>query len=487
MKKYKAGTMLIAIILLGFFLRIFFFTGMGSSDDLTYSDVAHSIADGAYQIKPDHPSLRWGLVFPTALVYRYFGANDITATLFVLIASMGSIFVAFYIGKLLFNDKVGLAAAFLMAIFPFEVVNSTRLYSENPMSFFAGLCMLFFFFGQAKNRKINYLMSGFFLGIAYLVRESVLILLLPIAIYAMYKKNFKSLHFFLMGLLLIMAAESLAYFFINGNPFFRFHAITSSYGNVMAVFNYYGNTTILQRLFLVFPYMLLRDVNFGFFYAFGFMALLYLIIYREKESYNVLIWFVPLFLYIYLGTMSIKTYLPFIPSPRFLSLLTLPLVVMLAVFICDNDKAIKKAIAPSLLILLFVSSIGLALINSDRFQTKNARLAYEFVKAQNNPVYSDERTTRIFEFLSGYKSSNFLPFHKYDYLNPYSPSKNVFVLNLKKLNSSYVVLNNNMLRVLPTIYHDMEFPEEAHDIPKNWKLVKEFGKNEDKISVYFTG
>ncbi|MEK6876588.1 MAG: hypothetical protein AABX63_04195, partial [Nanoarchaeota archaeon] len=101
----KPYTLPLLIVLFGLFLRLIFFSGMGISDSLEYSKTANDINTGK-GIDPESTlslSTRLGLIYPTALSYKLFGINDFSSVLFVLLASIGSIILIFYFGRLLFN------------------------------------------------------------------------------------------------------------------------------------------------------------------------------------------------------------------------------------------------------------------------------------------------------------------------------------------------------------------------------------------------
>src|SRR3989338_11089614 len=119
----KPKLALFAIVVFGIFLRLVFFSGMDASDSLRYSKTANDInigkgidLNGALTL-----STRLGLIYPTAFSYKLFGINDISSVLFVLLTSIAMIVLVFYFGRLLFSDRVGLMAAFLLSFFPLEV------------------------------------------------------------------------------------------------------------------------------------------------------------------------------------------------------------------------------------------------------------------------------------------------------------------------------------------------------------------------------
>src|SRR3989338_9640936 len=133
--------LLFLIVLFAVFLRLIFFSGMGISDSLEYSKTANDINEGK-GIDPESTltlSTRIGLIYATAFSYNLFGINDFSSVLFVLMTSIGNIILIFYFGKLLFDEKIGLVAAFLLSFFPLEAVYSTRLFSDLPSAFFMAL------------------------------------------------------------------------------------------------------------------------------------------------------------------------------------------------------------------------------------------------------------------------------------------------------------------------------------------------------------
>ena len=74
--------MLILIVLFGLVLRVLFFSGVGTSDDLGYSLYANNIDEG---IDPDSVltlSSRIGIIYATAFSYKLFGIHDFSSTIF---------------------------------------------------------------------------------------------------------------------------------------------------------------------------------------------------------------------------------------------------------------------------------------------------------------------------------------------------------------------------------------------------------------------
>ena len=106
--------LLFLIVAFGLLLRLVFFSGMGTSDDLSYSSYSYNVDKGINKDSTVTLEVRIGIIYATALSYSIFGVNDFSSVLFVLLTSLGSIILIFYFGKLLFDEKAGLMAAFLL-------------------------------------------------------------------------------------------------------------------------------------------------------------------------------------------------------------------------------------------------------------------------------------------------------------------------------------------------------------------------------------
>lgn len=209
---------LVLIIGLSILIRMAFFTGFWGSDDVCYSGVANSILKGAYGISPHLVTFRVGLTYPTALFFCLFGVSERVAALFPILASVGCVLLACLIGRDLFNHKAGLLAGLLYAFFPLNVIFSTSLYPEVPTEFFLMLSLLFFLRGvleRAGSRSVclGFLfLCGLSLGLGYLVKESVALMLFVYFGYFIYqlcanKKMRGDYLLIVFGFLLVFLAE----------------------------------------------------------------------------------------------------------------------------------------------------------------------------------------------------------------------------------------------------------------------------------------
>ncbi|MBI2845492.1 MAG: glycosyltransferase family 39 protein [Chloroflexi bacterium] len=122
--------LLAGIILLGFFLRIFLLDGQslwydeGSSVALAFRDPATIAQNAAQDI---HPPLYYLLLHYWV---GFFGSSELALRALSVLAGTLLVAVTFLLGKEMFSPQVGIFAAFLAAISPFQIYYSqeTRMY-----------------------------------------------------------------------------------------------------------------------------------------------------------------------------------------------------------------------------------------------------------------------------------------------------------------------------------------------------------------------
>lgn len=466
--------LLFMIVLFGLFLRIIFFSGMGISDSLAYSKTANDINIGK-GIEPESTltlSTRLGLIYATAFFYKLLGINDISSVIFVLLTSIASIILIFYFGKLLFNENVGLMAAFLLSFFPLDVVYSTQLVSDLPSAFFMSLGVYTFLYVELKRRLnyASYLLSGIFIGIGYMIRESALLIALFFIVYILYKRKIKKEYFLVpLGVIVIFALESLIFFSLTQDPLFRMHASQQYLKDASTAHNYFGRLNFPEGLFH-YPWLFLTNNLLSFFYIIIFIAVAYLFICKKKEAYDMLLWFIPLLFYLSFGSASLTQYVPFRAVDRYTYIITVPGILLLAIFLSEKKEFIRR-IMPLAVLLLLLGSIGAIYFREDRHLLDNLKEAYPFIKNLDKNVFIDGRSLKVLNYLSSYKNN--------ENLKDYPKS-------LEIIKDSYIVINRYMIRNLKEANLNLRFPDEIENHPKHWRVIKEIGPvEEDRIIIYY--
>src|SRR3989338_8998142 len=244
-QKMKTWQIVSVIVLFGLLLRVLFFSGMGISDSLAYSSAANDLREGKGIDEKSVLTLstRIGITATTALSYSLFGVNDLSAIAFALLASLGGIILVFLFGKLLFDERLGLLAAFLLAIFPFDVVYATQLNSDIPSAFFMALGVYLFLYAERKeaNPSVLCTLCGVLIGIGYLIRESALLIALFFITYILYQRRLRLRYLLVpLGVLLVLVLEALVFNQLTGDPLYRTHASQHYLAVAVAEHDFFG-------------------------------------------------------------------------------------------------------------------------------------------------------------------------------------------------------------------------------------------------------
>jgi len=203
---------------------------------------------------------------------------------------------------------------------------------------------------------------------------------------------------------------------------------------------------------------------------------------RKKESYILLLWYIPILIYLSLGTASLTQYVLIPAAARFLAIVNIPVILVLAYFLAQDDMIIKKALLPSILAVLVVTSIGYVYISDHRSDLNDTKKAFIYLQSlPQKPIYTDDRTELIFSYLIGYRSNNFKSFNNFELVNP----ENTYALNLTEVKDSYIVINWNIINFFVSNKKRVEFPDEIYNVPENWILKRDIGNGKDKIMIYY--
>jgi 4-amino-4-deoxy-L-arabinose transferase-like glycosyltransferase len=174
-----AAVALLSIVGTALLLRRLFVTGIVFLDDLVYTHAAHDLLNGRLHVQdwPTAPT-RVGLYAPVALSYLLLGTTESAALLFPLVSSLASLFVVYAIGRLLADERAGLIAAFLWAVFPIDVQMAGALLPDGPLAMLSATAVWLFLrarLGRGRHASVGYGLAFFCLSIAVLVKPLALI------------------------------------------------------------------------------------------------------------------------------------------------------------------------------------------------------------------------------------------------------------------------------------------------------------------------
>lgn len=484
LKVIKPEVWLVLIILFSIILKLIFFIGIHCVDDFGYTSSAYIFSKG--DLVPHHIlAARVMHTYPTAASFYLFGVNESSAVLWPFLCSIGLIILAFLLGKLLFNPKVGLFASFLISIFPLDVFSSTRPMPDIPVAFFAVLSVFIFLYADLscqnpKKKRLLFVISGLVIGLAYLVKVTgVLVIIFPLvySLIRMIKKKEIVWDYLLvpLGLLSLIFVESIIYSLLGKEFMFRYSLLSFTYDNE-------GNYPGLQSL-KIYPDTLLNKTPVllaGYFYflVFGsFLIMVFLMLSRFKFRYTYrnfwipALWFIAVLLYMQYGTMSLFSYRVIGKEIRYMTFITIPACLVLAcflnvLFVKLKNKTFsltKKMILAILLLFITISSVYFMSYNHNMWyngggpcntRKSDAIKVKDFLfTAVEKPIYAQGLHHRLVEFYYQYQRHDI---------------KDLAGIEKDDIPSdAYIILNSSY----DLSRRDKRFPDYAFNVPSDWKKI----------------
>lgn len=342
------GASLAVIIGLGAAVRAWAMGGLEfglGSDDAGYVAVAQNLAGGAL---PDGEAQWFGaraaFLWPVALVFRVFGADDYTAVAWPFACSLLSIAAAFLVARQLVGRRPALVAAGLVAFAPVEVLWATRLRPDAVMPAFVALAVWAALRARRSGRPQAWLLAaGALTGLAWSARETALVMIPVVAVAAwpVLRGAWRRTWAYVAGLAAVPAALVVV-FAVDGRPLWPLTTTAGAGSFRSPAAGWDATTAYLAQmvtavgdprspLFLMLPLVL--------------VAASVAMVRRNRHALLPAAWLAWAFAYLELGTLvSVDKPL------RFLTLLTVPAALLVAI-------ALDGRLSPVLVPLLAVVTV----------------------------------------------------------------------------------------------------------------------------------
>lgn len=444
---------LLIILVFGAILRILAFSGYIAGDDFNYIARSFQIADGRFEESSRHWDLRLGVVLPTAFLFNVLGPSLFGAYAIPFLMSLSCIPLAYFLGLQVYQDpKVSLLGAAIVAMFPLDVIMATHLFPDMGIAFCSVAALYVFILAEKRNSNQLYFLAGLLVGLAYLQRETGLYVLLPAAIYIAYTWRWRSGYLLIaLAIALTIIGEMVIFTASGASPFSRLSAFADiSGGNPTSYWTFYprpGNKLTQPLLSLA------TEQEFGLFYLYVFAAIIGLMWLKDVKSQVLLLYLIPMSLYILWGTTSLTRYQPAEPWPRYMSPVTIPAALLVAYWLLHYVTIVWRKLLIGLLV--FSSLVCIYLDTSRLYRSLGEKLvAYGAIHSNEKIVMSGT------PYMSYFISKGFeLPYGVIA-IFPQGGSQNAMMVdpNLTVQKSAEEIAN--CLVMLPT-YSTVE-------IPKTW-------------------
>jgi len=227
MEKKKQYIVLGCILLLGIILRILYaYPHIHFPGSNVVLEAMHLKA-GLYD--PNlvwHPmGIRYILIFFVSISIMLFGVSQISVVLPILIASLLNIILIYLLAKEMYDEKIALLSAFLLAILPADIFSSTVLEADIIMNTFLLVGILFYYKFKKQGKK-PYLFSlvGVFIAIALFIKVFALLILPIIFLYEIFTElKIKRLIFIGIGFLLVCSPFMIYQYIETRDPLYNIH------------------------------------------------------------------------------------------------------------------------------------------------------------------------------------------------------------------------------------------------------------------------
>ncbi|ETR73638.1 MAG: hypothetical protein OMM_00791 [Candidatus Magnetoglobus multicellularis str. Araruama] len=464
-------------------IKAVFFVGIGTNDDIGYTHHAYQLSKGNNIIANGGSQLgfRLGMNAPLAVLFKCFGCNEISASIFPLFSSLITCAFIFLTAHILWGVRAAVFASLLWISYPLQIVFDTQLSPSNQQA----ACMItsiFLLFKAKQNEKrceynkftpVLYVLSGAILCFGWLVNEVfVVIAVAAIPVLLVSKIPLKGIILALSGFVLIVFLELIIAYHFSGDLFARIHAIIQTE-------NIIGSNKSLEYL----PRVLfkIKEVNFSNEEGhFGILWYLFIVLticmFFQKQwlicGFACGVWLVVF--YFQWGVMSLDG-TPITKYIRYLSMIVplqcLAIGGILTRWLQQFQPQKKICIYMCFTLLcIHLYVCGALSVNAARIKTNDFHDISHYLISQKEDViaFMDEMTAQYVEIISG----NSFDIQWVDhYKNKPAPQKGYLVIN----GSRRVVEDHNYRKQLPGWFQNP---------PQRWEVVKEI-KSKNKCEGFY--
>lgn len=375
-----------------------------SGDDATYPFLAQQFLNGTFKESTFIFSVRIMQILPTALFTALLGPSTYADSAWNIASFLGTIIVAFYAGREMFDRNAGTISAMLMAFFPLPAVLSYTSHVEGPVIFISSLCVLALVYAKKRNSPRWAFASGLLMVAIPLVSPTGFVMDFVLVLYLVLERFIAKQRIparielnIVYGVIVASVMTAAFNYAYSGNPLITMTTTSNFLSTVGCSPNQTAagvNLTLYERfgvevgcgnnipwlisspyvyLSIMFPYNLslnsigniLNQYNrVGLFFYLAFPALLYLIWKRQRSAAFAVFWFVVGLVYLEFGPMHVSVFpLQYLPMQKdvwyLAAILSMPTTLMISIalarFSSDGGNARRLAVILIVALLIFTS------------------------------------------------------------------------------------------------------------------------------------
>ena len=408
------------IVIAAAVLRIFFFTGMVFSDDAYYNQLAISLFNGNYPGEYiGYPIflLRKFQTFLTSAGFFVLGTNEAGSILFPYLFSVASIPLIYIVAKSFSSNRtIALISAFLLAIFPMDIICATLNFPDLIAAFFLNLGIFFLYKHHISGKIYLSVLAGFsfslslFLKINFVFIAVLLFLLLAFSFFK--RKRIEAGIMIALGIpFAALLFEALLYNFFQSDFLYRLHIMRENFS--YAYYDFFPNNLIVRKeladnytsALLLQWYLNIKSIFVRRFYLFlpaialvqSFLSI------RKKEDFPLTFWFIGLIVLYLFFTSSFTAYIPLdLTSGWYIYPLFFPAIILSSYFIYSQRRVVQII----LIFLIMLFSLAMTFKLQDFFDESNNDKLIKFLEDKNSAIiYTDHHTSYGINLIDGYPGS----------------------------------------------------------------------------------
>jgi 4-amino-4-deoxy-L-arabinose transferase-like glycosyltransferase len=412
----RTGIALPLLLLLAAALRVLYFTGLQTGDDIVYSRIVVDRLGGKADVS-NVQQTRSGFLLPILLSYAVFGAGEVPLVLYNLLCSTALVAAVFVLSRTLFGDPAALLGGLVAAIHPNLVRYATECHTDTPLALWLALAVLAVHSARLSDPKARRrVLAGLLLGWAYLHKESTLYMALFFAGHWLATRRPWTWYLpIVLPVAGVFVAEMIGFAALTGNPLARYAMIRYWHAGQYMAERYTTTGAILHRQFLELPQLMFtpwygRNAT-GLVNLTCLLSGAFLLWKRVSGTGLVVVWFLAFYLGYCFWPSSLS---PFMPG-FFLFEWTLPVFgAPLAAMFGGFGSSVPRPLAGAVTVMVLAASLITLQSGRDdgRPLTAGAREARAWIaKEKIARIVTDDKTAEALDFFEGHRPSRlYVPF-----------------------------------------------------------------------------
>lgn len=206
--------------------RLLAYSGFFGSDEVTYMEMALRPLKGDWTLDDYVGANRIGVNLPMTAFVAIFGPHEWAFALWSLLTSVAEVLLVCWAAWRVAGERAALWAGLLMATLPSHVHIAGRLLADAPLALCITAAFVLFLEAELRRWSTGYLLAGVAAGLSFLVKPVTLFVFAILLAYPLVERRWDWRWLWMVvGLVVTMAANGLAYMALTGRFWYVFETV----------------------------------------------------------------------------------------------------------------------------------------------------------------------------------------------------------------------------------------------------------------------